>query len=593
MSTELMEKEKKKKDLTKQVRDELSKFCSANSIPYEYEYAIWQKYKVSSIYNLKTNPYILAYMDGNLTLEDIDKIALNLGFDAKDDNRLKAYFLYALKDNLELNSSTGCETQKLMQSFFKLSGVKDSSVYHYILDQLVADCRIIVDFNDVYLIEMYEIEKEIADFLSRWSKRFIHRKYPYSIFETAINSFSFKLNNDQLNAIKHSLCNYLTVISGSAGGGKSTITKAIVDILKASDEKVILLSPTGKAAKRLEECTGCEAKTIHRFIEASKDTELIDTEVPKVPYNTTIIIDEISMVDIVLFKKIIEACQDDTRLILVGDAQQLPSVKAGDVLADIIKSNTIEISYLTDVKRQAEDSNIIKYCNKVNKGEIFKAPIREKDFFYIVSKERSTVMQNLIRAYKKCIELEGLMETQVITPYKKGELGAWNLNVVLKELINPIVSDGKKLRSAFDFTIGDKVRHIKNNYKKNIFNGEVGIVHNIRKLGGKTYVDVAYDGIVSYTEDDINELQLAYASTIHASQGSEYKNVIVVLDNEVSNLLLVRKLLYTALSRARIRCILLSTGNCVSQAIKDNNYKKRITKLCDFLQEDGNDDLFN
>lgn len=573
-------------------QEELLNFCNElGGIPYSVIDSLFSTFGVNAVTMLKKDPYgMLA--KSNLSFKQIDNIANRMGIPIDHDSRLKVGLLYVLKNESTLKGSTGCGFQELKKSFVKELGLADHTLYQYTLDLLAKEYKVIIEFNQVFLTEFYEAERNISEYLTFCRTTQIDRDYDPNIVEEEINNFPFTLNSQQVHAIKSCLENKFNIITGQGGVGKSSITKALVNILDRHKENVILLSPTGKASKRLAECTGRHAMTVHRYLGVKDSVENTDPDI--VPFRTTILIDEASMLDVLLFEKVIASANSDTRLILVGDTHQLPSVQAGNVLEDIINSKLFNVCTLTDIMRQAEHSNIIKYCAKVNNNESF-TPIKTSDFIYLKSNNREQILNTLLPLYKKAVEVYGLQETQLICPYKLGQLGIKNLNTLLKAEIN-----SNPVSDKFPFSVGDKVKHIKNNYDKKVFNGETGVVLSI-KLAEDNFLDVDEDTLVvdfgdrqvEYTKKDIHELTLSYASTVHASQGSEYKAVFVILDNEVSNILLIRKIIYTALSRARQKCILLSTGNCVDTAIHNDFYKERITKLGEFLVGEINEYSFN
>ena len=353
--------------------------------------------------------------------------------------------------------------------------------------------------------------------------------------------------------------------------GKSSITKALYNIYLRSGFTVHLLSVTAKAAIRLAECTGGFAQTIHKFLLKGND----EKEYQK---NTVLIIDEASMMDIMLFDKLLEKATLSTRILLVGDNNQLPSVQAGNVLGDTIDSGVVHVSLLTDIMRQKEDSHIIKYCSMINDGEVFE-PCEENDFLYEEFGTARELKAKFLPLYKKEVKEFGLAEVHVITPYKKGEIGMNNLNSLLQQEMN-----GKTPEAMEGFRIGDKVRHTQNNYKKDVFNGETGIVYSFNSEEDILRVEYA-DKFVDYSRLDINELTLSYVSTVHASQGSEYKVVFVILDDtSVNSFLHIRRLLYTAVSRGKSKVYILTKPYLVDRCIENDTYRPRITKLREFLE---------
>lgn len=360
--------------------------------------------------------------------------------------------------------------------------------------------------------------------------------------------------------------------------GKSSITKALYNIYRRCGLRVFLTSPTAKAAIRLSECTGGCATTIHRFLGIGiPDDDRIQEITSEKLGDSVVIIDEASMLDIMLFNKILERAGLMTKIILVGDNNQLPSVQAGNVLGDLVFSCKTPVSILTDVMRQGKDSNIIKYCNLINKGEIFE-PCSEPDFHYEEFGEGSELREFLVKNYLKDVKKYGLQEVQVITPYKQGELGMNNLNTLLQKTYNV---EGEPVTDLYK--IGDRVRHTVNNYKKKVFNGETGIITAFDEEDNEIQVDYG-DRCVWYDNVELYELMLAYASTVHASQGSEYKVCYVILDDTaVNDFLFIRRLLYTAVSRGKEKVYILSKPYLLDKCITNANYKPRLTKLTEFL----------
>jgi exodeoxyribonuclease V alpha subunit len=275
-----------------------------------------------------------------------------------------------------------------------------------------------------------------------------------------------------------------------------------------------------------------------------------------------------------LFAKVLQCVEDDTKIILIGDINQLPSVQAGNILGDLILSKKINVCRLTDITRQQQDSNIIKYCAEINRGNC----IDECDVHDFVYKEFETddeIMQEFINSYVLETKEHGFGNVQVMTPYKKGDLGTCKLN----EYISGVVNHNEK-DETFGYKLGDKVMQLTNNYDKDVFNGETGVVSNI----DEDYIYIDFDkGTVQYPIEEINDLTLAYANTIHKAQGSEYPTVFVILDN-MSQFLLIRKILYTAVSRGKKKVYLYSKPFCVDRCISNDFYKERITKLKQFLQ---------
>ena len=410
-----------------------------------------------------------------------------------------------------------------------------------------------------------------------------HAKGAYNHFEQGVPEFSPVVSVEYVGEEDtYDICcfeHHNFVANGMVvhNSGKSSITKALYRIYTRCGFNVVLLSTTAKACRRLEECTGGEAQTIHKFLKMTRDGDsfLFEDYVK----DTVLIIDEASMMDIILFNNLLKGATMSTRILLVGDNNQLPSVQAGNVLGDTIDSENVRVSLLTDIMRQQENSSIIKYCSMINNGKIFD-PVETTDFLYEEFGTGEELKEKFLPLYKKEVKEVGLNEVQVITPYKKGELGMNNLNTILQQELNA------KGREALEgYKVGDKVRHTQNNYKKDVFNGETGVILNYDSEEDEMIVDYG-DRIVPYNRLDVVELTLSYCSTVHASQGSEYKVVFVILDDtSVNSFLHIRRLLYTAVSRGKQKVYILTKPYLVDKCIENNSYKPRITKLKDFLKE--------
>lgn len=573
--------------------EELLQYCAEIGLnKFALTMQLYREFGSDAVNILKENPYQILVMSEALSFSQIDEIAMKAGVKPDDDNRLIFGLLHVLTRESVLQGSTGCSDTQLKQMFLKTLGLQNNQLYRYALTKLAEEGSIYRDDNNVFLKAFYDSEKEIALRLLLNSDITYPDTFNENIIEEEIKNFDFQLNDGQIKAIYSCLEHQFSVITAQAGCGKSTISKAIIRIIARHHGNVILLAPTAKAAKRLAECSGFQAYTIHRFLKI-KDSSLRSTEDVIIPGNSTVIVDEASMLDVRLFNKLLQATVNDTRIILVGDTRQLPSVQAGNLLEDIVEAKKFNICYLTDITRQANDSNIIKYSNMVNDGHFIPLDLKTHDLNCITvnAGQRDKAIDALKSSYLKSVEKYGLLNTQVICAYKGGSLGVNNLNKVFRSVyqsnLDIKTNDEEEI---FPFKIGDKVRHTINDYDLKVFNGETGIVIDIQSatdynnLEGKDILIVDFgDRHVIYDKFSANELTLAYASTVHASQGSEYDCVYVILDNEISNILLVRKIVYTAITRAKKKCYILNIDGCVNTAISNDHYKERLTKLRDFV----------
>jgi exodeoxyribonuclease V alpha subunit len=442
--------------------------------------------------------------------------------------------------------------------------------------------------------------KEIADFIqyvvtvNGFRSNIIKEKNRYVVVKYKLNLIKLRGNNGDkgtsteisITSPKENEFKYCFTTSSSywvarrnnkifvtGNSGKTSILKALANIFSRGGLNVELLSPTGKASRRIEECTGRPAQTIHKFLGVK--TSIENAEVIIVPKNTVLIVDESSMLDIVLFNKLLDSFNTDTRIILIGDINQLPSVQAGNVLGDLMTYDKISINVLTDIMRQAKNSSIIKYCSRINQGKLIDECTYE-DLYYKSFGQKDELLEYFSRLYDKEIMQNEIDNVQVIMPYKKGELGVNKLNNYIRDRYNY-----NNLDDRYGYKLDDKIMHIKNNYAKGVFNGEVGKVTTINNE--EDYLEVTYDtGKIIYEIDDIDVTILAYTCTVHKVQGSEYPVVFVLLDDD-NTLLLSRKILYTACSRAKKKLYILAMNNSVEKCILNNYFKVRITKLKEFL----------
>lgn len=562
-------------------------FCTNIGLSFSVINKLCEELGDEAISMIQEDPYKILEVIPGIGFRAVDEIYLARGGDPTSEGRLDKGFLYTLKMTATLEGSTGCLFSVVKRKFYDLLELQEAPKYcektiKRLLDKGKIEASENVlngDSNGVIYYKYFlEIEKSISEKVALLNTLGTKYNISESIITEEINNFPFELNMQQKYAIKDCLKSTISVLTGSAGCGKSTITKALYRIYRKSGYQVILLSPTAKAARRLEECigNGAEAQTLHKYLGIKKDEGVALEVSPE--SNTVFIIDEASMLDISLFNYLLNRVDTTSRVLLVGDNNQLPSVQAGNVLGDLISSGRVRVAILTDIMRQSEDSNIIKYCTMVNNGNIFD-PCELSDFHYEEFGTAKELLEFFVSKYLQEVRENGLEEVQVITPYKKGEIGQNSLNKILQHQYN---ANGEVVLEPY--RIGDRVRHIKNNYKKYVFNGETGIIVGMSEDG---VMSVDYgDRIVRYKSFEVDELTLAYCSTVHASQGSEYKVCFIILDDTaVNDFLLIRRLLYTATSRGKQKVYILTKPYLVDKCIKNDSYRPRITKLKDFLKE--------
>jgi exodeoxyribonuclease V alpha subunit len=395
----------------------------------------------------------------------------------------------------------------------------------------------------------------------------------------------------QREAIRQATTQKMLVITGGPGTGKTTIVRGILEIYADRGLRCALAAPTGRAAKRLSETTGREAKTIHRLLEYDPayggfkrgNEELLDLEL--------LIVDEASMVDIVLMNALLQAVPMNACVVFVGDVDQLPSVGPGTVLKDLIASKVVPVVRLTEIFRQAERSWIVRAAHRVNEGEMPEsAPPNGGDFYFIEADDPAVVLDRMLTVVHERIParfgFDPFRDIQVLTPMHNSELGTKNLNAQLQELLNPKKAGPEVKRPGWTFRLGDKVLQTRNNYEKDVFNGDIGRVHEIDE--DEQELTVEYDGrLVTYSFDELDELLLAFAMTVHKSQGSEYPAVVMPVHTQ-HFVMLQRNLLYTAVTRGKKLVVLIGTRRALGLAVQRHDTGKRYSGLCRRLQRVDN-----
>lgn len=575
--------------------------------------SIYKKLGPNSIEEIQANPYILVDLVNKVNFNQIDKMALDIGMEYNNEKRIRS----GIKHALTLASNNGHCTvlyENLLKFTNELLGVKSEEIEDVLINMKAKKDIVIEDRENeewVYLMPYYQAEKNIVEKLIALDsfknvKKIERFDKELELFEKKSN---IELSEKQIEAIKaindHNVC----VITGGPGTGKTTIIRTIIELYKHNEMKPVLCAPTGRAAKRMTETTGEEAKTLHRLLEigsiVSDDTQNVNTSFQVAPIDADIIIvDEMSMVDVFLMNYLCKAIYNGTKLVLVGDTDQLPSVGPGNVLKDIIESGTITTITLNKIFRQAAQSKIIMNSHRVNEGESFitKEEIEEtkdkylEDFFYIDETSKSKILYQVVslsgERLKNYGDYDFLKNIQVITPTKKGELGTKELNQLLQATVNP-ASEEKKEKKFGDsiFREGDRVMQIKNNYEmywerhnpifetgSGIFNGEFGTIQQINEHEKQIKIQFDDDKIVWYQFNELEQIEHAYAITVHKAQGSEFDVVIMVVGPSAP-MLLTRNLLYTGMTRAKKLLIMIGNKNIIDFMIKNADNKKRNTGL--------------
>lgn len=572
---------------------------------------IYKKLGPQTIDEIESNPYILIDLVKGVDFAKLDKYALENGFEVNNYKRIKCGIKYSL---VKITYNGHCCTLEanLIKYVKELLKVEDDDIEHCLIDLNVKEEIVIEkreDENWVYSKEIYDAEANIASKLILLdSAQNIKRIAGFdSELEKIEKAGNINLSAKQKEAIQAINSNNVVIITGGPGTGKTTIIKNVIDIYKSHGKKVVLCAPTGRAAKRMTEMTGEEAKTLHRLLEIGKiekDNEFTIMNYEVAPIDAdVIIVDEASMVDIYLMNYLLNGIYQGTKLILVGDTDQLPSVGPGSVLKDIINSERIKTIFLDEIFRQAAQSKIIVNSHRVNDGEYFLDKEEQEglkdDFFYIKEKSQDIMLDQIISLCKGRLKNFGdydfFENIQILSPTKKGLLGTKELNKKLQEELNPS-SDEKNEKKVGEviFREGDRVMQVKNNYdiyweKGNtlsltyesgtgIFNGELGKIVKIDFLNKQIKILFDDEKEAWYAFSDMDQIEHAYAITVHKAQGSEFDVVIMVV-TQSSAMLLTRNLLYTGLTRAKKLLILIGNDNVVKFMIQNADTKIRNTGL--------------
>jgi|ERR1700733_4833917 len=564
-----------------------------------YAAKIYKAYGQNSIAMLTENPYRLAEDIWGIGFKTADQIAQVIGIARNSLKRVKAGLLFAIS-NCVGQGHIYAELTHLKKetiALLELEEQESEPLLKSALHDQYNDGKIkLITHNDLHYITLsqyYFSEKGAAQKLK------ILREYPqkhmldinaiYTALRTTNKPGDIILNEEQQRGIMACLQNKLTVITGGPGTGKTTLIKKLLAILDEHKLVYRLAAPTGRAAKRITEGTGRVALTIHRLLEFDASSYGFSRNEQNALALDFLIIDEASMIDIFLAHAILKALPQKSHLILIGDVDQLPSVGAGNFLQDLIASNVATTVALKEIFRQAQDSLIIVNAHRVNQGQfpVSSLPDAKRDFIFIKEDDPGMVSAHLNELFTKQIPRMGIRAENaiVLVPMNRGIVGTQQLNMHLQNLLNPPQQDTKRIsHGIYSYTIGDRVMQIRNNYDKIVFNGDTGTVQDIN-LSDKIMLVNYYDRIVTYEYNELDELVLAYAISIHKSQGSEYPAVIIPLFMQHFTLL-QRNLVYTAITRAKKLCILIGQTRAIAMAIKNNKNHERITFLKQFLTTD-------
>ena len=590
-------------------------FLQTNQITTNMAIKIYNIYKEKTIEIVKSNPYQLVEDVDGIGFTTADKIAIKLGIDLYGENRIKAGLVYTLKTASEREGHTYLPKNTLVQNCIEILSFTDAetSLIEKCIEYLQIE-GMVKNFNyhgeDVtVLTKYYYQEKYIARKLCKLSLNQFNEKFNFldnlNLYQRIHN---IQLNGEQTDAVLASLNKGVSIITGGPGTGKTTIVRCILEMFKQLNNKVLLCAPTGRASKRLAETSGIEAKTIHRALEMNptegegffhrNENNPLDADI--------VIIDEVSMVDVTLLYHLAKALKSTARLILVGDKDQLPSVGAGNVLRDLIESKKIHTTQLVNIYRQGNDSLIITNAHLINSGKMPVIDNTSRDFFYEngndLAKNSETIVDLVTTRLPNYFGYKP-EKIQVLAPMKAGPCGIDNLNKRLQMTINPYYQ-GVELSTDFTkFHVNDKVMQIQNNYEMEfvkyesngatqtgtgVFNGDIGYISRIDPDTHEVTIRFDDGKICRYAQTDLYQITLAYAITIHKSQGSEFDCVVIPLVPGAP-IIITRNLLYTAITRAKKTVVLVGSKQILARMIHNNYTAKRFTLLKDFIIEEFKD----
>ncbi len=601
-------------------------FLRKYDIPINLSGRIFQTYGPDTIRILKENPYRLVTDIFGVGFQTADKIALSMGTKFDDPSRCAAGAMYVLKETSEREGHVLLPQTELESKASNLLGVESFQITSVIGELIKRELIFSETFlpqnqkkcvPSIYLQPLYSAEEEVANrvrILSEQEKDIARINLAIQKRGLIGESTEQKLSNyakqaleggqankEQSLAIEKSLLDKVLVITGGPGTGKTTVIKAITNLYNNLGLQILLGAPTGRASKRLSEVTNHKATTIHRMLEYDWGSGgfLRDSSNPLA--SDCIIIDESSMLDIYLTSSLLRAIPDNCTVIMVGDVDQLPSVGPGNVLRDIIESKSVTVVRLTQIYRQNEKSLIVQNAHRINQGNPPVEGIMDiknkiiPDYIFLEESDPENCVNKILELCKNRIPnqygLDPINEIQVISPMQRGTLGVKNLNISLQEILNPKTGNENFNIGERSFQVGDKLIQIRNNYEKNVFNGDIGIIQNC-DLSNST-IKVAYDyNLIEYSFNELDELTHAFAITVHKSQGSEYPAVIIPLHTQHYPML-QRNLVYTALTRAKKLVVFVGTKKAMTIAVRNGDVKQRYSLLSDRLMDSSQKNLKN
>ncbi len=569
-------------------------FLAEHGISFGRAVRIYRTYGQESIAKIKENPYRLADEIRGIGFKTADELAAKMGIDRNSPYRARAAVQYTLQD-LASQGHVGYPEPGVVEHTTKLVEI-DQLIVEAAVKSAVVEKTVIRENVEgeswLYLIALHRAEVGLAQSVHRIASTTPH-PLPVIDVEKAISwvegKLGIKLALGQQEAIRQATQHKMLVITGGPGVGKTTLVRSILEIFQAKKMKCVLAAPTGRAAKRMAETTGQAAKTIHRLLEFDPATGDFKKNQQHPLAGDLFVLDEVSMVDVVLGHQVMRAVPSGACVILVGDVDQLPSVGPGSVLADLIASGVVPVVRLTEIFRQAAESEIVTAAYAINQGRMpeLKPPEGLSDFYFIEADEPEAIQDLIVRLVKERIPkrfgFNPKTDIQVLTPMNRSVLGARNLNQVLQTALNPGDGGPEIQRFGWTFRLGDRVIQTENDYNRDVFNGDLGVIESINRIEQEMVVN--FEGRqVEYDFGDLDEIALAYVLSIHKSQGSEFPCVVIPLHTQ-HYMMLQRNLLYTAITRGKKLVVLVGTKKALGMAVRRQDTAKRFTALRKRLQE--------
>ena len=550
-------------------------FLQSNGISSNYSLKIYKEYGDAAPELIQNNPYRLISDIWGIGFKIADGIGKSLGFSGDDPFRLKAGIVHTLQQAVKDGHTFLPKDVLIKEASYILQA--DIGYSDVLFDNLEENGEIYTRNEKVYISDFYHAEREIENSINALLN--ITPEKPPNL-NKILSSFIENYADEQLDAIRTSYSEKMLIITGGPGTGKTTTLKGIIQLFQTFDKKIMLAAPTGRAAKRMTEVIGLEAKTIHRLLEFNPQDNSFNQDADNPLETDLLIVDEISIIDTILMYNLIVAINRNTTLILVGDIDQLPSVGAGNILKDLIASKQIPVIQLETIFRQAKDSDIIINAHRINKGEMPALNfIKETDFVFLEEGSNPKIPEKILRLCSdelpRKFNFNPVEDIQILSPIYKGDVGVTTLNKLFQNELNDSVvvySQGEKI-----FKAKDKVMQLRNNYDKNVFNGDIGFVEGADNESKILYISFE-ERIIDYKFEELEEITLAYAVTVHKSQGSEFPCIIMPLTTS-HYMMLQRNLLYTAITRATKLLILIGTKRALAMGVNNNKVRNRFTSL--------------